>query len=622
MKSFIRKMINKDHCPVGTVEVNENPGGPACAEINTWIDVLENTGKGLSRLAAATEPQFLSFGSLLQDFSLTADKISQLSIDAAQTLTSDDVEGAIDNLEKMLTRISLYLGQSEQELETNLKTLHSVIKIASEVENRLQGFGKIVRMMRMLGVTTRIENAQFDDNQTNFSNLSCQVLQLSEDIGDKSKGIYNGIENLKSFGNNHLAGIMAHNEKRSEQANLIIQNIQSCLGALKEKYDSSSVTAGSISTESQEIANQMNNIVMSMQFHDICRQRIEHVYQALSNQAAMLETLFDGDAQPLSHIIETCELQVFQLQETELTMRNAVSQMISSLTEIFHHTQDIGDMINRMVRSSDFNQKSSFEQMAAGIDHVAKLLESNQTLSTEIDGAVGAIVNMVKDVESFVAEINEIGLEIELIAVNGIINAAQLGEQGLSLSVLADAIQKLSVDARDQIQEVSAVLQEIGDSTKYLHFNNAENANTGVVSYVDDMIKDLNGFVKTLKNVTFIVYEKLNKVEQNSQPFVDAVNDNISQIQIHIQFKKEISNYIQQIQSVVDSMRIHHHTEFETEYSNNYQAIVQNYTMQEEREVHASFVKGHAVPGDLADQNENETMPVLQEDWGDNIELF
>lgn len=620
MKKIFNKIINKYQSQTLEIPPEKNEKMPSCEDLNAWGDGLRTIGKELSDLAIATEPQFLELGNRLQDFSSAAGEISGLSIDAAQSLTGSEVEDAIYDLEEMLNRISLYLGHSDKELESNLTTLHSVIEIASEVEQTLEGFGKIIRMMRMLGVTTKIENAQFTNMQTNFSNLSNQVLQLSEEISDKSKIIRNGIKNLKNFSSSHLSRIMAQNERRSEQAVLIVENMQGCLSALKEKYDLSSETANLVSHESQAIADQINNIVMSMQFHDICRQRIEHVHQVLFEA---IDNLSNDNRPQLGRTIESCELQVHQLDETQTTMQNAVAQLITSLTEIFHHTEGIGEMIHQMVHRSDSGQQSSFEQMETGIGDVEKLLKSNLHISAEIDEAIGSIVNMVQDVEGFVSDINSIGSDIELIAVNGIINAAHMGEQGASLSVLADAIQKLSVDARNHIQEVSAVLQEIGNSTQYLRFNmNVDDRNSGIGHIVDDMIRDLEGFVQTLRNVGEIVNEKMSKVERYSQSFVNAVKDNILKINVHLDFESVVTGSLNHIQSILQEMEYYHNEVLNGSSSESYESVVRNYTMNDEWQVHASFLKAKGVEVESPNGLAKESVPVSDENWGESIELF
>ena len=306
---------------------------PSDSEIKSWVSILHKCYHDLNTLSSSTEPQFLFLGTELRSFSDTAKQISQLSFDITQAVVGNEIDNAIYDLEEMLSRISLYLGHCDQELEYNIQTLNSIMEITSKVEDTLQGFGKIVKMMRMLGVTTRIENAQLNVDKTNFSNLSSQVLKLSEDLDKKSKSIRDGVTELAQFSYDKLSGVIERNEKRSEQANEIIINMQHCLEALKEKYNLSSATAMTISKESQDISDQINNVVMSMQFHDICRQRIEHVSQTLYDLSDALESvLSNGDMTKLSdpklhEMAGTCELQTLQLNETEETIGKAVNQM-------------------------------------------------------------------------------------------------------------------------------------------------------------------------------------------------------------------------------------------------------------------------------------------------------
>lgn len=66
----------------------------------------------------------------------------------------------------------------------------------------------------------------------------------------------------------------------------------------------------------------------------------------------------------------------------------------------------------------------------------------------------------IAEMGNFVVDIEDVGAEIKLIALNASIKAARTGEQGRALGVLAMAIQRLSSEAREQTQAVSDALRE------------------------------------------------------------------------------------------------------------------------------------------------------------------
>ena len=64
----------------------------------------------------------------------------------------------------------------------------------------------------------------------------------------------------------------------------------------------------------------------------------------------------------------------------------------------------------------------------------------------------------VGEIATFVGDIEKIGEEIKLIALNAQIKSAYTGDEGAALGVLAEAIQRLSIDAIDHTGAVSAYL--------------------------------------------------------------------------------------------------------------------------------------------------------------------
>ena len=88
--------------------------------------------------------------------------------------------------------------------------------------------------------------------------------------------------------------------------------------------------------------------------------------------------------------------------------------------------------------------------------------------SAEVADLIGSVAGTVAEMTEFVSSIEEVGAEIELIALNASIKAAHTGEEGKALGVLAQAIQRLSVEARDRTSAVSEVLRSISDASAAL----------------------------------------------------------------------------------------------------------------------------------------------------------
>ncbi len=603
------------------------------SRLQAWVKQLTGIENELNRLIESTEPQFLELGNHLYQFVQKSNDIAKAAIDSAHALSGEEITDATDDLEDMLERISHYLHYCDNELEHNFLTLQSVLKTTNHVDAPLEGFNKIVKKLHMLGVTTRIENARSLEHEgSNFEILSHDVLRMSDEINKKSTSIREGINQLSTYSEENLLQIKSRNEERAEQAQHIVANMQSCLNTLREKHALSSETAKRIYKQSDEISAKINKIVMSLQFHDICRQRLEHVIQAITEQRTLLESTLDAlvtsaavPNQLLQKFRQTCLLQQIQLRETDKNMTDAVDKVLDNLAGVYEDVIQESEHTEKLVSKSDAVNKCSLDEMETGIRDVECMLQSNVSIGIEINEVILKIANMVDTVSNYVVDINFIGSEIELIAMNGLISAAHMGESGAALSVVADAIQSLSSNAREQINYVSVVLDKIGSSTKDLRFGlTNENDKDGVENAVQMMVHDLDGFIQTFKHVTLSVLQKLDKVHKITAPFQISLQESIQSIKARESFNMVVNHCVEKFQDLVNDLEQYVEKQENGQKELFITDLEKNYTMLDEREAHDSFIQNASsnTEVNLFDDVLLQKAEISDDDLGDNIELF
>ena len=182
---------------------------------------------------------------------------------------------------------------------------------------------------------------------------------------------------------------------------------------------------------------------------------MEHSAEALH---MLSEELDKGDsdisANSLNVVHDVCELQVIQLNNSVNEFSTAVSDIITNLNSVNENVTSISNTtISLLGENSIFSNKSILliqKELSAIITGLSKSAE----ISNELSGSIKSIVGIVSDLSKSVFEIEEVGNEIEIIALNARVKAARTGIKGSSLDVLAEAIQKLSLDAKNHTGSV------------------------------------------------------------------------------------------------------------------------------------------------------------------------
>lgn len=617
---------NKGHVQSATDSVK-----PLSGDHVNFKDVLHQLSQELESLTKTTESEFLSIGEMLHDFSNQANTISETALACTHFLTGSEIEGVIGELQEMLERIGNYLRFCEQQSENDSTTLENVIRKLEDLDQPLEAFGRVAKRLRILSTSTRIENAYLERKKSNFDHLIDGVVKLSDVIKSKSSEIHNGTKSLGKITHDRFTNINSLKDVQYSQAKIIVENVQDCLESLREEHRQSSDIVSRISQQSHGVSQRIAEIVTSMQFHDITRQKIEHVKEAIDDVIVKMNNgkmIFNhrGDnvqenQEDIHFVGDICILQKAQLQSAKDEVLTALDSVINSLSGIQEGILDISQEARRNLSSTDKGNKSFVIKMGSDIKSVTSSLYANIHASRELMQAMDSVTRMVDKMGIFVDDIDKIGSEIELIAMNGQIKAAHLGEDGAAMSVLADAIQRLSAEAQFQIISLSESLKNIATTTSHVQSDRVgENDSDGTELMVDEMIKELDGFLGTIENVNDKVLSQLDELQTAVMPFSIKLQDVISKITVNVTFDNVLSRSIDIMEDIVGQLRSLGYITSNIRNNESVESIEERYTMDSERHVHQAMLgSAPIIPG-----AEQTLPPIIDEDdeLGNNVELF
>ncbi|HUI70563.1 MAG TPA: hypothetical protein VL354_08555, partial [Spirochaetia bacterium] len=463
-------------------------------------------GRDLSALGEATEQAFLSVGRRLADFHDRAREISTTSSEVVGSFSGDEVTAAIQGLRDLLARSNGLMGETESEFARDAQVLQDILRITESIHKPILGFKKIVKTLGILSISTKIESAQLDDDGHDFVTIAEDVERLSVLINSSSADIAARAGSLNCIVERTLSEVLALEARTKEKVRSVLDKTHWTLLSLTEKNASSTTTAHQISDELATITGSIGEVVASIQFHDITRQQVEHVKEALEVAAERLGAHLDGEARESedAHAARLameakalCELQEAQLIDSRAQFANAVSNIVENLTGIAGAIKGIYGHVEKLA-GVDCETSTSFfsvieAEMSSAITCFGEIGAGIRELSSDVESLVGTVGEMSK----FMDEIEEIGMDIELIAINARIRAARTGAEGAPLGVISEAIQRLSIDARTCKTAVSDVLKQIVSTVKTLSSQtsvssgNQESETNGLLRELDALLHGL-----------------------------------------------------------------------------------------------------------------------------------
>jgi len=591
----------------------------------------------VGRLIPGTEEQFLLIGSRLNEVYTEVEKISRQASSLVGMLDSSAMKGTIGRFREILERMDRHIGRSDSRFDSGMVALNDVLDAVSHVGDPLANFRKIVKTLKILAISTKIESAQLKKMESDFVNLAGDVEQLSALIHDKSGGIESHRLSLISLTEATLSRIVSINEKSRGFISEVLGNIRSSIALLESRHDLSFSAADAMMNRFNATSKQVGEVVMSMQFHDITRQQVEHisdVLEAMEKKIATTSQKADdsgGDSSsPAPEVVAeaaiACELQKAQLADAGSKFVHAVKTIVENLRGVVGNVFRIIDDVQKITGGTDAIASTFLSGIESGTTVVIGKLEETGRAEGEFLDAMDELSSAVSTISGLVDDIEEIGEEIELIAVNARVKSAHTGVEGAPLGVIAEAIWHLSIDATSQKTTISELLKKVVTATEGLQVV-AQKEDAGEGSDSRSIIGELSGLLDELKGMNDGVVHLVKEIEQGSRGLSELIEETIDSISVDKDLGQEVSGLVIRFDEVIAmAQRGVSREELEKARGLSLEYIASKYTMQRERIIHQS-VASNVIPFTGKDKENPAALPIENhvvdsDDLGDNVELF
>lgn len=581
----------------GNMELDLLPAQSLESKITNAINLLNN--------------DYYSFGKLLQENYLISKKTVKCLINITGLISSDDLKSELDHLSQTidnLRNIFNKLEKASSAKEESLQILnHNILTVISSLED----YNKIVKHLRALGISTKIENARLKVEGIGFSTIAENVEQLAEVINEKALQIRHNSKSLGSDVQKLLAKLnILSNEQKNESAVVIGKALKS-LSTYQSSYDSSFNSAKLIHEVSSQISSDINNLITFVQKQDIIRQQLEHVKEnvsRISRNPLKNKLRLDEDIASIKELAVVCQLELAQLLHSKTEIEDTAESIEEHNCNIRHNANNIVEQSGSFILSG--NAASSIQEVEENLSVISESLKKSYQTNESLTGSINSLADAIANLNKFVSEIEEIGAEIEMIALNARIKAAHIGDEGAALGVLSEAIQKLSLEAKELSLLVSAGLMKVLNKTEELSSSNRKEQQAILEEFrkVDESLKA--SLIKIQDSNS-----SLDAMKTELNISVMAMKHKLDEMKTGLSYKFDVLKEITFVQTILEEyagfakaagLDI---TEEDKEFLRNYSS---SYTMDSERKIHTSLV------------SDMQKDPLESEDdlLGDNIELF
>ena len=633
-----------------------------------WVKTLPVLGRDLENLGKSTEAEFLAIGEELAAFHRHSAEISKISTSVAQRMSGEEIATVIHGFGDVVARIQQLQGESRQ----NAATLGEVLQTLARLNHQLSSFRETVRTLRVLCVSTRIESARFGQRDIGFNGLADEVEKLAVVIEEKTSHLLKRSESLSHVIGEVLVRVSELETTQHAQAEVILGKTMASLEALSTKHASSATGVHGISSRYEAISRNIGQIVSSMQIHDITRQRIEHATEALDGIAAQKQNLLTvspeaatdeqtiksgatggrggfwrgwprrrshvcGDGSDLPTAGDICGIQAAQLRHARDLLVAEVESIIENLAQVAGHVAEMSQEMDKMVGTEKAAGQSFLSEIETGFSTVMSALSAYGVANRELSSVMNSVGGTLQDMSAYSGDIEGIGAQIRLIALNAIVKASHMGLEGASLAVLAEAIHNLSVETCERTGTVGETLRLVLSASESLCADIVGDGD-GSATEVARLSETLRALLDSLHGVNQDVGVQLTRINEDGRSLSEGIQKTISGVDVHRRVEEVLSEVIAELEEIVGLSSLRRSAEVEAQSTERVKALEAAYTMQGERHVHQSVISARSSTGGktappLLDRSIPEGTEVTgkadgkanddpEGDLGDNVELF
>lgn len=590
-----------------------------------WRKVLTPALKTLHQLAGTTEDEFLQIGSELQSFYQRSTEISRMSNQLVDVVSGDSVQSLTGRLQQMMADMEEYLANARIRSNDSYGTLEQVQGLLGKLSEPLEGFQKMNKTLRMLSISTKIESSRLGDLGSGFVNLAMDVEKLSHQVNDKSTAILNHRQLLVSMITSNLADVRSTEAVQDRQVTTSLKSTAGSLQELLSVNDRCTQFGSTISSISAEVTANISEVVSSMQMHDMTRQQVEHIMEALERLLADLPgsdvTTMDENRRRVL-IVEAgdvCELQEAQLRFASSELFTAVCAIVDNLRDVANKQSIMAHEILNVTGVADSTGNSFVDVMNRGMSAVTAVLASCAQADQNMSDTMKKVAQTIGEIASYVTDIEFIGTEIDLIALNAQIKAAHTGPEGAALGVLAEAIKRLSDEAVRQTDSVATILIGINDATGHLSVD-AGNEEELLGTRMTVMQNELNEILQALGSMNTELFSVLSGLSERVSSLTEDVEKATASIDVHERAKAMAAEVLAELEQIVVKAR--QIEPASNEFKQNLLHMEKRYTMESERHIHEAIARKRGGRAATAVQTSVKASANDDSEFGDNVDLF
>ncbi len=402
-----------------------------------FLAVLADAGAELERLARSSEAEIESVSHAFKSLASQADTILQEAAAIVGCVEKESMGNVLASVQSLCLTVKDFLGRRLEAATTILGTLQEEEKSLLQLIRITLSQEAIARHLRALSVLTNVEVAHLGSTSGNFQLLAQELSSFSKSLTQQTSELACDTKSRQQTiaeTRNELASSLP--QLRGEMARME-DGIGKTLRIIDAGLNQQADVPIQFRRCAEQTARETAGVVAAIQAHDITRQQIEHVQQALQLIASRIASADDSRDEDLPVAYAGLKIQILQLKTIQETVANWTSQVRRCMEGIQQLSASgvvgIGPTVLRQER-----------ELSAELAHIELLQQKSQEYSARMQGTLSGLSSLVDLVNVHLKRSQMVRDRLQILMFNSLIEAQRLGGRGAAVSAIAGLIEEKS----------------------------------------------------------------------------------------------------------------------------------------------------------------------------------
>ena len=566
---------------------------------------LTAVSTSISGSLTSVDPHFLMLGEKLNETFSASEQLSGLVLNTLNLGQAGEDKNRLRDIHTVSDTVVQTLRSAQENIRTHLAHLASGI---THLESLSKGCGQTDRLSMLLNVITlniAVESRRSRESNAMFEVFVQEIGGLAHRIKTVSTVLNDDAEKEKQCQQAYLKALEQKLETFVRLTNDSEKAVKESTKTIQDLIEASFHSLEKASSHSAAITGKISEIVMAIQFHDIVRQKLEHVVTVLGEIPPMDKK---NTREALADAFSTLRVQKAQVLGVVSEIRAAHERIMDAFHTIDREAQALARCLSTTgIEKKDFSEADLFSGAIESMMKLTSLLTHAEDLDRQMEEAVATASDSIKKLNRHIRIVEEISLDLHRKALNAVIKSASLGEIGLALEVLAQEVTKTSHALNEFTATVTGIIQAVSDTTD----------KTGQkTSGLGQSHALLNTAIQHISQDYELFRENSAAARVPAEKFTRLLSWAKTDLSFMPEFAETLENQTRELDKILSSMS---DSDMGSPEKIPEASI---YTMESERLIHSEVVGGDAkmIPPDAKDPPKDEKEE--SDSLGDNVDLF